>query len=146
MRHPRSKPGRKVKQENVWQWLASNKNWKAVFEFLRPSGKVPADDVVEFFCDFYNRRAIPGRKAVLPGPLHEVSISSRPRTHQERLDIIVGKEGPKCDVVVFGFRAGGMFFGVILDRKTNSVKVHNWVREQDPELTLKVEQVKPSLV
>ena len=132
-RHPHTTPAGPggLRKVDVWRWLGSVARLSPIFEFLYPPGKADPDEVVNFFCNFYNRRAIPDRTAVPYTALQK--LSEAPRTGvrtQQRPDILANEEQSNCDLLVFPAPVNTMVLGVILDPKTTTATIHNWTAQR----------------
>ena len=145
--HPNVGQARELKQGNVWEWLASDENLRPIFEFLQQSGSEPKRNVVDFFCDLYNQRAIPDRKAV---PFHQLSELYRtrpnPLTRQQFQDILANETGTRCNVFVFVAPLDNVFCGMVLYTQTNRAKIYNWAEGADQGMAVEVGEVTRFLV
>lgn len=139
--HPDVTLARGLKRRNVWDWLESDVRSKPIFEFLLPSTKVDSlDDTVNFFCNFYNRRAIPGRKAVPFPPLYKLSQPHAGQfTYQQRLDTLANEEQSNCDLMVLAAPFNTFVLGVILHPRTTTAIIYNWTENR--ELDVRVSEV-----
>lgn len=142
-RHPTVNPLREIKRRNVWDCLASDTELEPVFSFLVSSDQgPPSNDVVDFLCDLYNKRAIPKRKAVPFAPLLELSNPrSEHLTHQQRLETLVEGDlgGTSFELLVFAVPFDTVFSGVILFPQEATASIFNWTA--DSELPAKVCEV-----
>jgi hypothetical protein len=139
--HPDVTLARGLKRRNVWDWLESDVRSKPIFEFLLPSTKEDSlDDTVNFFCNFYNRRAIPGRKAVPFPPLFKLSQPQAGQfTYQQRLDTLANEEQSNCDLMVLAAPFDTFVLGVILHPRTTTAIIYNWTENR--ELDVRVSEV-----
>jgi len=123
-------------RSNIWEWLVCDARTKPVFEFLLPPGKGTIDKAVNFFCEFYNRRAIPGRKAVPFTALSELGAQDAKTSTQQRLDILAGEEQSNCDLIVFAARIETALLGVILYPQTATATIYNWTAQRQVAETM----------
>ena len=122
---------------DVWRWLGSVARLSLIFEFLYPPGNANSDEGINFFCDFYNRRAIPGRKAVPFSALQKLSEARGTTSRiQQRLDILANEKQSNCNLLVFAARTSGMVLGVILYPKTTTAIIYNWTAQRQLALTV----------
>ena len=118
VRHPNTIPDQRLESRNVWEWLGRDTRSKVIFEFLLPSGGGDADEVINIFCDLYNRRAIPGRKAV---QFADLANLSEPGT-QSLTDY---------DLIVLSAPANDLFLGVALNPAKMTITIYNWTENTD---------------
>ena len=130
---------RELKRQNVWEWLSLDAKSKATCEFLIASGRPDLEEVINFFCDLYNKRAISRRKATPFPALVKLSKTVSKLTHQQRLDILANEEGSNCELMVFTVLLHTMFLGVILYPRTATASIFNWTG--DGELAAKACEV-----
>ena len=133
--------GQQTEKHNVWKWLqTSSLVPKGVFDFLYPGAgnHVDSEEAVNFFCKFYNHRAIIGRRAIptaafvtLTGP-HWESLNQK-----DRLDIL--SNGSQCELLVFPTCIDAVVLGIALYPQKGVALVYNWTPLQ--ELSIKVTEV-----
>jgi hypothetical protein len=126
-------------REDVWTWVNYSPGAKIAFEFLLPPGKGGHDEPINYFCDFYNRRAIPGRRAVRIGSLRELHAGRTAQGTQQRLDILANEEQSNCELLVFPAPVEDAVIGVILYPQTTTATIYNWTAQR--HLAVKVGEV-----
>ena len=120
-------PSARLLRRNVWHWLEFTST--PIFEFLLLPGKGAPDEAVNLFCNFYNRRAIPGRKAVPFTALRELSNRDVAPGTQQCLDILANEECSNCDLMVFPVPIENVILGVILYPRTTTATIYNWTAQ-----------------
>ena len=139
IRHlPNSAPRTEPLRRNIWWWVSGCLQSRPAFEFLLPSGKGSIDSI-NFFCDFYNRRAIPGRKAARMDALLKLHERHIGQSTQQRLDILANEEQSKCDLLVFAAPVDDVVLGVILYPQTTTATIYDWTAQT--HLAVKVAEV-----
>ena len=133
--HPRARLARKVRKGNVWEWLASDSRSKPVFDFLRRGES--ADEVINFFCSFYNRRAIPRRRAVPFPPLVKLSEPGAANlTFQDRLDILADQRPSNQELFIIPAPVDSLILGLVLNPGTATATIYNWTEQKHLEVNL----------
>jgi hypothetical protein len=95
--------------------------------------------LINFFCDFYNRRAIPGRKAAQMDALLKLQARNTGQSTQQRLDILANEEHSKYDLLVFAAPVDDVVLGVILYPQITTATIYNWTART--HLAVKVAEV-----
>ena len=141
MRHPdTSMLAQGQSRGSVWQWLGTDPRSKPVVELLLPSGGGNSDQVIDLFCDLYNRRAVPGRRAVPITYLVKLSDPDTERlTFQEKLDILTNEQHSNCELLVLPAPVDDMYLAVALHPMTTTATIYNWTEKR--ELVAKVSKV-----
>jgi hypothetical protein len=131
-------PTELTRTRNVWHWLQRDEGSQPMLEFLLtdPNHANP-DQVINFFCDFYNRRAIPGRMAVSSTALRKLSEPGAPGDTQQRLDLL--DDQSHCELLVFAAPINDMILGIILCTQTCTATIYNWTTQE--HLTEKANEV-----
>ena len=137
MHHPNTTQTQGLKRGNVWQWSESDPRSKLIYEFLLPSGETDTDYVINFFCGFYNRRAIPRRKAVAFPQLVKLSEEgAKEFTFQQRLDILANEEQSNCELMEIPAPVDTLILGVILYPRKTTATIYNWTGKGELEVKL----------
>lgn len=110
-----------------------------VFEFLHPvGGQESPEVVVNFFCGFYNHRAVPGQKAIPTSILHKLGKPwTQNLTHQQLLDFLAQEQGSNLELLVIPGRIDSVMLGVILYPRTNTAIIYNWTDKTNPAARMK---------
>ena len=142
--HPHVAPARVLRPGNVWELIPWENVSRPAFEFLRQPSITsgPGQGAIDFFCNFYNQRAILGRKAVPFRFLAELYRSRpNPLTLQHFMDILANETSTTCEVFVFAAPLEHIFCGVVLEPRSNRATIYNWVYETDECPAVKVAEV-----
>ena len=142
-RHPTAGLDQKFAEVDVWAWMASMEPLAPAFKFLHASDPEPPvlelDKTIDFFCRFYNKIAIPGRRAVPLSQLraiHQSSLNPDSLTRQKMKDILADETDTTCDILIFAAPLGlpRMFCGVVFYLKANRLKIYSWAERVAPGL------------
>jgi hypothetical protein len=140
IRHlPTSAPRAQPCHRDIWLWVSYNLRSRPAFEYLLLAGKGSHNDLINFFCDFYNRRAIPGRKAAQMDALLKLQARNTGQSTQQRLDILANEEHSKYDLLVFAAPVDDVVLGVILYPQITTATIYNWTART--HLAVKVAEV-----
>lgn len=129
--HPSPIPVQGVQHGNIWEWMEGDRRSQLIFDFLHPSGDKDPGEALEFFCKFYNRRALPARLAVPFWKLPTLPEDAPELSFEERVDALVDKEpgAASLELLALPVKVDQWILTAILDFHSKCATIHNWAEE-----------------